>query len=324
MYRYMDYVYAVYKAGSFSAAAEKLYLSQPCLSAMVKKAEDQLGVPIFDRSTKPISLTEYGMQYITFLENIQQMERGFEQYLNDVRGLRTGNLFVGANNALASYVLPGLIHTFKELYPGVQVQMTEGNISYLENALAGGTIDLVLDNCPMDTTLFRQHPLGTEHLLLAVHHAFRADTPSSVTRLTYRDILANRHLLPDTPTSSIADFTRIPFIALRAGNDTRYRLDCLFAAANAEGNIQLEVDQLTTAYNIACNKLGATLVSDTLLYKAPPNPEMDFYKLDDTTATRPIYLYYKCSRYISLAMQKFLDVADMFFSERTNQMLNAR
>lgn len=321
MYRYMDYVYAVYKAGSFSAAAEQLYVSQPCLSAMVKKAEEQLGVPIFDRTTKPISLTEYGVQYIAFLENIQQLEHGFEQYLSDVRGLRTGNLFVGANNVLASYVLPGLIHTFKELYPGVQVQMTEGNISYLEDALTAGTIDLVLDNCPMDTDLFLQHPLGTEHLLLAVHRSFRSLTPTAATRLTYQDILSNRHLLPDTPASSIADFTHIPFIALRAGNDTRYRLDGLFAAAEVTPNIQLEVDQLATAYNIACNKLGATLVSDTLLYKASPNPDMDFYKLD--CATRPIYLYCKRSRYVTLAMQKFMDVADSFFSERSLQQNSA-
>ena len=135
MFRYKEYIYAVYTTGSFSAAADQLFLSQPCLSAMVKKAEDQLGVPIFDRTTKPVSLTEYGVQYIAFLENIQQLEQGFEQYLNDVRGLRTGKLFIGANNVFASYVLPSLIHRFKQPYPGVQVQMAEGNISYLEDAL---------------------------------------------------------------------------------------------------------------------------------------------------------------------------------------------
>ena len=319
MHRYMDYIYAVYKAGSFSAAAKKLYLSQPCLSSTVKKAEDQLGVPIFDRTTKPISLTEYGVQYIAFLESIQQLECGFDQYLNDVRGLRIGNLFIGANNVLASYVLPGLIHTFKELYPGVQVQMTEGNISYLENALIGGAIDLVLDNCPMNTDLFQQHPLGTEHLLLAVHRSFRKDHPSATSRLTYHDILANYHMNSKVSAVSIQAFAHMPFIALRAGNDTRYRMDRLFCNAEVQPDIQLEVDQLTTAYNIACSKLGATLVSDTLIYKAPPNPEMDFYKLDDATTTRPIYLYYKRSRYVSLAMQKFLDVANLFFSEEPSK-----
>ena len=71
MFRYKEYVYAVYSTGSFSAAADQLFLSQPCLSAMVKKAEDHIGVPIFNRKTKPVSLTEYGAQYISYIEKIQ-------------------------------------------------------------------------------------------------------------------------------------------------------------------------------------------------------------------------------------------------------------
>ncbi len=324
MFRNMEYIYAVYKLGSFSAAAESLFVTQPCLSAMVKKTEEQLGVPIFDRKAKPICLTEYGVRYISYLEKLQALESELEQYLNDVRGLRTGHLFVGANNLLASYILPGLIHKFKGHYPGVQVQMTEGNISYLEDALMRGTIDLVLDNCPMNPDLFEQHTLGREHLLLAVHRSFRRDERFAASRFTYKDILANRHRDPKIPAVSIQTFADIPFIALRTGNDTRYRMDKLFYNAESPPNIHLEVDQLATAYNIACSKLGATLVSDTLIYKAPPNPEMDFYKLDDITATRPIYLCYKRSRYVSLAMQKFLDVADLFFAERTNQTIKAR
>lgn len=319
MFRNMEYIYAVYKMGSFSAAAQSLFVTQPCLSAMVKKTEEQLGVPIFDRKAKPICLTEYGARYILYLEKIQALESEFEQYLNDVRELRTGNLFVGANNVLASYILPGLIHKFKAHYPGVQVQMTEGNISYLENSLTRGAIDLVLDNCPMNPDLFEQHTLGSEHLLLAVHRSFRKDDLFASSRFTYRDILANCHINSEISAVSIQAFADMPFIALRTGNDTRYRMDQLFHNAEVQPNIQLEVDQLTTAYNIACSKLGATLVSDTLIYKAPPNPEMDFYKLDDITATRPIYLYYKRSRYVSLAMQKFLDVADLFFSKEPSK-----
>ena len=316
MLRYKEYVYAVYKAGSFSAAAEALFLSQPCLSAMVKKAEDQLGVPIFDRKTKPISLTEYGEKYIALIEKAQDLELEFEQYLSDVRGLRTGRLFVGANNIFASYALPGLIHKFKKLYPGVQIQMMEGNISYLEDALSSGSIDLILDNCPLRSDLFQQHILGTERLLLTVHNSFRQDNSLSAFRLSYEDILAKRHLSPQIPTISIGNFSHIPFIALREGNDTRYRMNALFSGTETAPQIQLEVDQLATAYNIACNRLGATLVSDTLIYKGSPSPDMDFYVLDCETATRPIYLYYKRSRYVTLAMQKFIEVVSTFFENR--------
>lgn len=317
MFRYMEYVYAVYKAGSFSAAADKLFLSQPCLSAMVKKAEEQVGVPIFNRKTKPVSLTEYGQRYISYVEKMHDMESEFQQYLGDVQGLRTGRLNVGANNVFASYVLPGLIHTFTEQFPGVQIQMMEGNINYLGEALMNGSIDFILDNCPMRSDLFGQHILGTEHLLLAVHKSFRKDINFAFPPLSYRDIQEKKHLIPNAPAISVGAFAHLPLIALREGNDTRYRMDALFSSVNKTPRIQLEVDQLATAYNIACNQLGATLVSDTLICERQPNPEMDFYKLDDSTATRPIYLYHKRSGYVSIAMQKFLEMAEQFFSNRT-------
>lgn len=127
-----------YKAGSFSAAAKELYITQPCLSAMIKKTEMQLGVPIFNRNVKPLRLTEYGSQYIAYLEIIQGLEGEFEQYLCDVRGLRTGTLSIGANAVFASFVLPALIQWLKTQYPGVQVQMVEGSMAYLEDALMHG------------------------------------------------------------------------------------------------------------------------------------------------------------------------------------------
>ena len=309
MFRNMEYVYAVYKAGSFSAAAKDLFISQPCLSAMIKKLEMQLGVPIFDRKAKPLCLTEYGIQYISYLEKIQDLEREFEQYLNDVRGLHTGSLSIGANNVFASYILPSLIHKFKTSFPGIQVQMVEGNISYLENALVHGKLDLVLDNCPMNAEQCLKKCIGTEHLLLAAHATVHNAYALASFQLSHDDILSGRHLENNTPILSIHELENTPFIALRSGNDTRFRMEMLFHRAGTTPNIQLEVDQLATAYNIACNGLGLTFVSDTLLYKTSPYPNMFYYKLHSDISNRSIYLYYKRSRYVTLAMQKFIDTA---------------
>lgn len=68
MFNHMDYVYSVYKERSFSKAAEALHISQPSLSATIQKIEEQVGAPIFDRSTRPISLTLFGAAYIQSIE----------------------------------------------------------------------------------------------------------------------------------------------------------------------------------------------------------------------------------------------------------------
>ncbi len=309
MFRNMEYVYAVYKAGSFSEAAKELYITQPCLSAMVKKTEAQLGVPIFDRNVKPLRLTEYGVQYIAYLEKIQALEGEFEQYLSDVRGLRSGNLSIGANTVLASFVLPPLIQRFKTQYPGVQVQMVEGSMAYLEDALMRGKLDLIFDNCHLDDNTYLQYRLGTEHTLIAAHKAIHDAAQWRDFCLTHEDILADRHIKADTPALSIHAFADTPVIALRTGTDTRLRMDTIFQQAGIHADIQLEVDQLTTAYNIACTGLGLTLVSDTLLYKMPFSPDMCYYKLHSDVTARTIYMSHKRSRYIPIAMKKFMDTA---------------
>lgn len=68
MFQGMEYVYEVYKERSFSRAARNLYISQPSLSASIRRIEARIGAPIFDRSTTPISLTECGEEYIRLCE----------------------------------------------------------------------------------------------------------------------------------------------------------------------------------------------------------------------------------------------------------------
>ena len=69
-----DLIYTIYEELSFSKAAQKLFIAQPSLSLTVKKLEQQLGVPLFDRTTKPISMTEAGMEYIHAVEQLRSTE----------------------------------------------------------------------------------------------------------------------------------------------------------------------------------------------------------------------------------------------------------
>lgn len=307
MFHNAEYIYAVYKAGSFSAAAKDLYITQPCLSAMVKKKEAQLGVLLFDRNSKPLRLTEYGTQYINYLEKIRNLEHEYESYLSDIQGVRTGRLTIGANNILASFVLPSIIQSFKSKYPGIQVQIIEGNIDYLEDALTRGKLDLILENSSLDTTVFSQYHLCTEQLLLAAHKSIHDTHSLSDRYLNHNDILSGRHMRIDPFVLSPDALASVPLITLHTGNHARVRMDYFFHQEGIAANIQLEVGQITTAYNIARTGVGLTLVCDTLLYNMPPLPNMCYYKLPNNISTRAIYMYHKRSRYIPLAMQKFMD-----------------
>lgn len=115
----MEYVYAVYREGSFQKAAEKLFVSQPSVSASVRRAEERVGSRLFDRSRKPLALTECGEAYIACTEKIFAMERDFTEYVNDWVGLRRGRLAVGGSSLFSSLLLPPMMASFRERYPGI-------------------------------------------------------------------------------------------------------------------------------------------------------------------------------------------------------------
>ena len=124
MFSGINYVYEVYRTQSFSKAAKNLYISQPSLSAMIKKIEAKVGAPLFDRSTNPIQLTEYGEQYIRIAEKIMDLEDEFAYYTDNLNELKTGHLSIGTTSFFASYILPKYISQFSAAYPHVKVIFT--------------------------------------------------------------------------------------------------------------------------------------------------------------------------------------------------------
>ena len=87
-----DLIYTVYREGSISRAAQRLFVAQPSLSVMIHKIEEEVGAPLFDRSSKPIRLTEAGKEYIKATEEILHIEKSFQNYLDAAEQLQTFKL----------------------------------------------------------------------------------------------------------------------------------------------------------------------------------------------------------------------------------------
>lgn len=308
MFEHMEYVYAVYKQRSFSKAADKLYITQPSLSATVKKVEIRLGTQLFDRSCNPIRLTDSGVEYIKCAEKVMDIQQGFESYVNGIAGLQVGSISIGASNFFASYIMPSIITRYKEQHPRIHINLLEADTTTLEQRLSAGDVDMIIDNFNFNEVIYKKHFFSTEVLLLAIPESF-ANSKMEKYRLTASDIAANRHLSAETPAAPLALFKKVPFIVLRYGNDTRSRGENIFAEQGFTPKLTLELDQLATAYQVACNGMGATLISDTLVKVSLPDPRVFYCKIDSVHTSRNNYFYYKHSKYISNAMEKFLEIA---------------
>ena len=306
MFVWKKYVYEVYKERSFTKAAQNLYISQPSLSARIKKIEEIIGEPLFDRSTTPLQLTEVGKVYIEAAEEITQIEQRVENYINDLAGLKTGNLAVGASTLFAAYVVPSLITQFNQKFPDVHIQLIEGNTAELEEMLGSNALDFVIDNYHYDSILYNKVLYCEENILLAVPKHFAVNEELGMYQLSYKNIKNKNYLNQKYPAVPLGRFADLPFIMLTQGNDTRTRGDRLCRNVGFKPNIVLEFNQQSTAYMASSTQLGATFISDILVSQLPTFENLVYYKLDGEEAKRKVFFYYKTHKYKTRVMEEFI------------------
>ena len=306
MFVWKKYVYEVYKERSFTKAAQNLYISQPSLSARIKKIEEIIGEPLFDRSTTPLQLTEVGKVYIEAAEEITQIEQRVENYINDLAGLKTGNLAVGASTLFAAYVVPSLITQFNQKFPDVHIQLLEGNTAELEEMLGSNALDFVIDNYHYDSILYNKELYCEENILLAVPKHFAVNEELGMYQLSYKNIKNKNYLNQKYPAVPLGRFADLPFIMLTQGNDTRTRGDRLCRNVGFKPNIVLEFNQQSTAYMASSTQLGATFISDILVSQLPTFENLVYYKLDGEEAKRKVFFYYKTHKYKTRVMEEFV------------------
>ena len=306
MFVWKKYVYEVYKERSFTKAAQNLYISQPSLSARIKKIEEIIGEPLFDRSTTPLQLTEVGKVYIEAAEEITQIEQRVENYINDLAGLKTGNLAVGASTLFAAYVVPSLITQFNQKFPDVHIQLIEGNTAELEEMLGSNALDFVIDNYHYDSILYNKELYCEENILLAVPKHFAINEELGMYQLSYKNTKNKNYLNQKYPAVPLGRFADLPFIMLTQGNDTRTRGDRLCRNVGFKPNIVLEFNQQSTAYMASSTQLGATFISDILVSQLPTFENLVYYKLDGEEAKRKVFFYYKTHKYKTRVMEEFI------------------
>ena len=306
MFVWKKYVYEVYKERSFTKAAQNLYISQPSLSARIKKIEEIIGEPLFDRSTTPLQLTEVGKVYIEAAEEITQIEQRVENYINDLAGLKTGNLAVGASTLFAAYVVPSLITHFNQKFPDVHIQLIEGNTAELEEMLGSNALDFVIDNYHYDSILYNKELYCEENILLAVPKHFAVNEELGMYQLSYKNIKNKNYLNQKYPAVPLGRFADLPFIMLTQGNDTRTRGDRLCRNVGFKPNIVLEFNQQSTAYMASSTQLGATFISNILVSQLPTFENLVYYKLDGEEAKRKVFFYYKTHKYKTRVMEEFI------------------
>lgn len=168
---YLQTFLAVVEAGSYTAAAEQLHMSQPAVSQHIRALEEQLdGVRLFRRSGQRMLPTHAGEQLlVTAREMIVLVERA-EQDLKALKGKIAGRVTIGCTSSSGEHLLPPLLAVFRTKFPAIELAVLVAPSDVLFAALAAQQISLMLIEEPQRRRGWETQFLGREGLVLLVRH----------------------------------------------------------------------------------------------------------------------------------------------------------
>ena len=166
----LEYIVALHTYRNFGLAAEKCFVTQPTLSAQIHKAEENLGIKIFDRSKKPIRPTPKGEEVIAQARIVLQEFAKIKEIVHENEGIVRGEIRLGIIPTLAPYLLPLFLVKFIERYPELKVSVSEFTTQEIVSQIKNGLLDAGLLATPIGENTLESHPIFYEPFVAYVSH----------------------------------------------------------------------------------------------------------------------------------------------------------
>ncbi len=308
MFKKMEYVYAVYKEQSFSKAAEKLYVSQPCLSAAIRKIEEEVGVPLFERRYSSVRPTQIGLEYIEAAERIMDVQKSFAAKVYDMNHYEYGSLSIGASTYVTSYIIPQIVEQFSQQYPKIDITLTETHSLELDKKIKNEEIDLIIDSFDEENDALTFTPLFSEKILLAVPASSKSNEGLEKYRFLPEALYQTQFDFHSVEQIPIDLFKHEKFILLKSGNNMYQHASEVFRKSNFTPKASYSLNQLITSYAFAASNNGVCFVTDTIFKYHKFHDDMFLYNVENS-GNRTLYVAQKKNRYTTQAMSKFIEMA---------------
>lgn len=315
----MELVYAIYRNGSFSKAAEELYISQSSLSMAIQRIEREIGVPLFDRQQHPVKLTQAGHELIRFYQDVKPRKTDMLARIQDLTELRSGSISVGGTHYLLSYVLPRTIVSFTAQYPNMALNLIEAPSNRFNDMLVNCDIDLCI-KCDLDSPKLQSigHAFF-DKLFLAVPSEQVKLLNLSFNALNREQIIKGDYH-PFDHYFRIEDFPKLTFLQLSPGNSLYKRSEDIFEHFQIRPGKVIRFNQFVTTYILAGNGLGCTLASSRLITQNN-QPRLVYYELPTPLIIRDFHFTVRKDAYISRGIQTFCNLFTQLESEAAVQQI---
>lgn len=301
-FREMQYITTVADCGSVTAAAKKLYISQPSLSYIISKVEQDVGVKLFDRKNYPLTLTYAGEKYVDTARKILMLNDNLRRELMDIGLGQKGRIHFGMPTERAGYMLPRVIPRFREQFPQVEVRIRELKSDELLEALLRDEINFFV--LPRNAD---ELPAGLKTELIYKEKLYLAAGPGMVTE----DMLSDGAHQP--PVVNLKKLVRSPFILLKKGHSIRQRTDKILKRHKIVPDVVMEVSSCISALQLADSGLGITIVPQRALDALGGIENHCCYLYAPEPESWNVNLVYKEDAYLDRAERYLIDLMKEVF-----------
>jgi len=276
----------VAKQQSFSRAAEKLFRTQPAISAQVRLIEQECGEKLFDRSGKKVLLTPAGEILSRYAQKMMGLHKEVLEAIAELNQTPRGRLYIGANEATCLYVLPKTFAKFKQLYPLVQISIYRNFSHKIVQKVQENAVDLGIVTLPQTANNMEVIPVFRDEVQVVV---------------------PKNHVLAKSRSVTVEEVAHHPLILPKTGH-TRVTIDRLFRAYRDHIQISMELASVETIKKFVGAGLGISLISRTYAQPEVAAGVLKLIPLDGQKIHRELGLIYRRDRYLSLPAKVFIEV----------------
>ncbi len=237
----LTYVLAIAEHKNFTKAAEKCFVTQPTLSTQIQKLEDELDILIFDRSKKPIELTEVGRKIVNQARNIVNESERIQDIVDQEKGFIGGEFRIGIIPTVMPTLLPMFLKAFIKKFPKVKLKIEELTTEEIIIRIKDGHLDAAIAATPLESEIIKERVLYYEPFV---------------------GYIPEHHRLYDKKKIEVSDLEIDDMLLLEDGHCFRDGIINLCKAFKDQNddNFQLESGSIETLIKLSNEGLGMTLL----------------------------------------------------------------
>lgn len=284
--RHMKILIGVCDNGSITKAAEKLYLAQPSVSCAIKELENHFGIKIFDRISRKLYLTKEGESLLNYARHITDLFAEAEQHMKNHDN--TGILRLGSSITIGTCYLPGIVNTFSQFYPGIEVHVLISSSDIIERKLLRNELDLALIEGVAHSDYVVSEAFFHDHLVFVCSPSHPFSGRNDIAPLA----LKNEHFLLRETGSGTRELVASALLTFEFSVNPFWESTSTAALASA------------VEYDLGISVLPYELVKERIL-----SGRVSLFHVEGIDLSRSFCILYHKNKYITPAMEKMIEIA---------------